>query len=118
METVFLESEELAAKLASALDEARRLREENYALQQQAKPAFKIETETRSDGKVELKAVIPEPKLEYKTLDRLYSKQHEVERRQIDNEIKELFYFLYDQTGKTEENKKFSQKVLNQVIFF
>ncbi|CAD5231389.1 unnamed protein product [Bursaphelenchus xylophilus] len=103
-------------QLNSALSEIDRLRRETAELKKKLEAS---NSEAKSDQKLELNPVLPEPKINI--IDgKLYTKEHEVERRELDNQIRELFYYLRSQTdsenGEIKDKVNFRQRVLNQTI--
>lgn len=94
----------LLQQLEDALSEIKLLRAENNAI--------------RSNNRANLddQPVLGKPEIP----DRIdfYSKEHEVERRALDNSIRELFFYLFDQTRKNSKNaefKEFGEHAINQV---
>lgn len=113
-------------RLEGALSEIKELRAENRAIKLGATP-----NKTRIN--YENKDVIGLPKLdnEHAVLAKpmntgrnstdLYTNQHEVAKRGLDNSIRELFFYLFEQTRKHSKNpdfKAFGDHVINQVGFF
>ncbi|KAI6230825.1 hypothetical protein M3Y99_01027500 [Aphelenchoides fujianensis] len=91
---------DLLTRLEGALTELRDLRAENRGL--------KSALANRTKG--------ADFKYEHPRTD-LYSKDHEVAKRALDNSIRELFFFLFDQVKKHEKDgqfAKFGRRAINQ----
>ncbi|KAI6190592.1 hypothetical protein M3Y97_00135300 [Aphelenchoides bicaudatus] len=106
-------------QLEKALKEVNELKAENLAI----KKARNLKTDDRDDNRVDKFAskndeqkypVLPKPTDTRANSTDLYSKQHEIDRRALDNSIKELFFYLFEQTRKNGNNPEPCLCWLNQ----
>jgi hypothetical protein len=96
----------LFRQLEDALSEIKLLRAENNAMRSNNRTVLNNGPDDRS--------VLRRPS----NRANLYSKEHEVEKRALDNSIRELFFYLFDQTRKNSKNPEFQafgDRAINQV---
>ncbi|KAI6212906.1 hypothetical protein M3Y94_00084800 [Aphelenchoides besseyi] len=107
---------DLLTRLEGALKEVRDLKSENHEIKALLKSANQTNRISYHERQAE-QAVLVKP-LEHPKSD-LYTKNHEIARRDLDNLIRELFFYVYDQVHKHENNADFTvfgKRVINQSI--